>query len=64
MTEFDIVRIKGTNITGTIVDMHKTENKTMCYIDSKQRGVDGEHGYDADWDLYHCAIDELELYEP
>lgn len=44
--------------------MHETENKTMCYVDSKQRSIDGEHGYDADWDLYHCDIDELELYEP
>lgn len=64
MWEFDIVRIKGTSITGTIIDMHETENKTMCYVDSKQRSIDGEHGYDADWDLYHCDIDELELYEP
>lgn len=34
LSEFDTVRIKGTGITGTIIDIHENASKTMCYIDT------------------------------
>ena len=58
--EFDNVRIKGTDIVGIVVDIYTANGVTMCYVDSKQRGTAGEHGYNADWDLFHCKIDDLE----
>lgn len=60
INEFDEVRIKGTSITGIVVDVHTSAGKTMCYVDSEQKGTPGEHGYDEDWDMFYLNISELE----
>lgn len=61
--EYDFVKIKGTDITGAVIDIHTVNGKTMCYIDSDKRGNEGEHGYVLDWDLFYCELSDLEVVE-
>lgn len=63
INEYDTVRIKGTNIKGTVIDIHTVNGKTMCYIDSDQTPDGKCLNYNADWGLFYCELNDLEALE-
>ena len=58
--EFDRVRIKGSGVTGTVVDISEVKGRRIFVVESDEKGVPGGYGSDDSWKLFDCAEDELE----
>jgi hypothetical protein len=58
--EFDRVRIKGTSITGIVVDMHDLNGVNIFIVESDKKGVPGGYGDENGWKLFDCEESELE----
>ena len=53
--EFDRVRIKGSGITGTVVDISEVKGRRIFVVESDEKGVPGGYGSDDSWKLFDCA---------
>ncbi len=60
MELYDKVKLKRNSITGIIVDITSIDGKEIFTIEDDVERVD-KNG--ADWPLYQCERDELELAE-
>lgn len=60
LKEYDRVRIKNTGITGEIIDIYESGDKTMYTIESDEKGTPGGRGDPDSWKWYECEESELE----
>ncbi len=58
--EYAKVKIKRTNITGIVVDIHTTKGEQIFVVESDEKGVPGGYGPEDSWKLFDCTEDELE----
>jgi hypothetical protein len=58
---YEKVRIKSTGITGTVVDIFKSDKKSIYTVESDTENTPG--GYGGKWKLYECEEKELEFID-
>ncbi len=59
--EYAKVKIRQTNITGIVVDIHTTKGEQIFVVESDEKGVPGGYGSEDSWKLFDCTEDELEV---
>ena len=59
---YDIVKIKSTGITGTVVDVTRVNNETVYTIESNTENTPG--GYGGKWKLFECKRADVEKISP
>lgn len=57
---YDNVVIKSKNISGIIVDIRETENRSVFTVESNVKGK-REDGYGGTWPIFDCFENDLEL---
>lgn len=55
---FEKVKIKSNNLIGTIVDIYKSNGKSIFIVESDTPDVEG--GYGGEWKLFDCFEEEIE----
>ena len=58
-SEYDRVKIKESEITGTIIDKSTRNGKTWYIVESDKEGPT-KGGYGDKWPLFDCTADELQ----
>lgn len=56
---YDKVRIKSSNLIGTIVDISTVNEKDSYIIESDIPDIQG--GYGGKWKLFNCSFEEIEV---
>lgn len=57
---FDEVKIKESDIIGTVVEIYEKNNEKTYIIEASERGTKGGYGTQNSYKIYYCSEDEIE----
>lgn len=60
---FDEVKIKESDIIGTVVEIYDKNNKKTYIVEALERGTEGGYGTKNSYKLYYCSEVEIEKVE-